>query len=72
MTDLSSQMNEKDCAIIFTVQDNTGSFRAVVNTLKENNCPVICFTMSQALSFKKKCDQYIVLPGFPETALFHF
>ena len=52
----------EDCVVIFTIADNSGIYKPIVTLFAENKCPVICFTMSQALPFKKKCDKYIVLP----------
>ena len=37
-------------------------YNPIVTNLAENQCSVFCFTMSQALPFKKKCEKYIVLP----------
>lgn len=71
-TDLSSMLNKDDCAVIFTIQDNTGMYRNLAKDLYENHCPVICFTMSQALPFRKKCDEYIVLPRISRDSAISF
>ena len=62
MTDLEDVCRAGDCVIVFTVSDNAGIYNPIVTHLAENQCSVFCFTMSQALPFKKKCEKYIVLP----------
>ena len=70
--DLSSILSKNDCAIIFTIQDNTGLYRVLSKRLSENHCPIICFTMSQALSFRNKCDELIVLPRISRDSAISF
>lgn len=62
MTNICETVSSQDCVIIFTVTDNYSRYKEMVMACSENKCPVICFTMTQALSFKKYCDRYIVLP----------
>jgi len=62
MTDFEDICRPEDCVVLFTVSDNAGIYNQIVTALAENGCPVFCFTMSQALTFKKKCEKYIVLP----------
>ena len=62
MTDISINLSEQDCLILFTIQDNTGWYRRILNSMKENHCQILCFTMSQTLAFRRRCEEYIVLP----------
>jgi DNA-binding MurR/RpiR family transcriptional regulator len=62
MTDYEDICTPDDCVIVFTISDNGGFYKPIVTAIADNRCPVFCFTMSQALPFKKKCEKYIVLP----------
>ena len=62
MIDFEDICGPDDCVCVFTISDNSGIYNQIAATISENGCPVFCFTMSQALPFKKKCEQYVVLP----------
>ena len=62
MIDFEDICGPDDCVCVFTIADNGGIYNPIITTISENRCPVFCFTMSQALPFKKKCEQYVVLP----------
>ena len=72
MGDVSISLQENDCLIIFTVQDNTGWYRRIVSSMKENHCQILCFTMSQTLTFRKRCEEYIVLPRISRDSTISF
>ncbi|MCR5795738.1 MAG: MurR/RpiR family transcriptional regulator [Solobacterium sp.] len=62
MSDTCEMLTEEDLLVIFTITDNAGIYNDHVVTAAGHDCPVICFTMTPALPFKKMCSHYIVLP----------
>lgn len=70
--DIVNMLNDKDLVILFTISDHTKSYDSIVKTLNENTCPIVCITMSQDLSFKKYCTEYVVLPRISRSANMSF
>lgn len=60
--DSAMYLDHNDLVIIFTIKDNAKTYHENVTMLHENGCKVAVITMSDSLSFKKYCDEYIVLP----------
>lgn len=72
MGDVASILRENDCLVLFTIQDNTGMYRKILNTMKEQRCQILCFTMSQSLPFRRRCEEYVVLPRISRDSTISF
>lgn len=72
MSDLSEILNSSDVMIIFTIGNSLNSYADLVRTTAEGGCPIICFTMTEDLSFRDLCDEYVVLPRISHNSSISF
>lgn len=61
LADAADLYGKKDLFIIFTISGK-GHYDNIAGVLKERHCPLICFTMSQILSFRSLCTETVILP----------
>ena len=61
MYDAADIFNQNDLFIIFTICGK-GNYENIISSLTEKNCPVICITMSQILTYRNLCSEYVILP----------
>ena len=72
INDVFSIMN-KDCFyIIFTTTDNMRYYSTFINSIDKKGGKLVCVTMNQNLSFKKKCDYFITLPRISKDSSMSF
>lgn len=72
MKDMPEILNKDDVIIIFTIQDTAKTYPTIVQEAHASNIPVICFTMTPNLKFKKDCDIYTVLPHISRNSEYAF
>ena len=72
MVDCAGILNGNDLVFIYTTTDNTKTFANLVKDLKSHNCKVVCITANQNLSFKKQCDEFVVVPRISRDPSFSF
>ena len=63
MGDVADFFDPQDLVIIFTVRDNAHCYGHIIDTLVENQIPIVLVTMTPSLPFAKKCTQVITLPA---------
>ncbi len=72
MKDMPEILNQDDLIILFTIQDTAKTYYTITQEAHFSNIPIICFTMSKNLSFKKFCETYIVLPHITNNTEYSF
>ena len=72
MTDCAGILNASDLVFIYTTTDNTKTFANITKELKTHGCKIVCITANQNLSFKKLCDEFVVVPRISRDSYFSF
>lgn len=72
MRDIPDILTKKDLVILFTTMNNYHTYDEVVANTYSSGCPIVCFTMTNNLKFKKMCTKYLVLPNISRDADFSF
>lgn len=72
MHDLSSILTPHDLVILFTINDNEQVYLPIAKSLHHSRCPLVCITMNPALSIKRFCQKYVVLPKISDDSSISF
>jgi len=72
INDVMNLINKEYFIIMFTTTDNMHFYSPLINSLDKNGGKLVCITMNQNLTFKKKCDYFITLPRISKDSSMSF